>query len=322
MNGSPGRVSPAGQGAPSIAYMTEAESPVLVTGAGGGVGSVGRTVVELLRQRGVPVRAFVHHEDDRTEVLRAAGAEVVVGDLTQAGDVVRALAGCRRMYFGMSVSPRYLQATATVAAAARAQGDLAALVNMSQMTVSQMTLTSTAESKQQRLHWLAEQVLDWSGLPVVQVRPTVFLENPLFTTFAAGSIAGSGTIRLPFGSGRTAPVAADDVAEVVADVLADPAPHVGKVYELTGPRSQDMTATAAEFSAALGRPVTYVDVPLRQWIDEELAPLGLPAHLQEHLATMARLHHDNRYDRLTHDVEAVTGRPATSVRDFVAAQAR
>jgi NAD(P)H dehydrogenase (quinone) len=267
------------------------------------------------------VRAFVHHDDDRADVLRAAGAEVVAGDLTEAGDVVRALAGCRRMYFGMSVSPRYLQATATVAAAARAQGDLAALVNMSQMTVSQMTLTSTAESEQHRLHWLAEQVLGWSGLPVVQVRPTAFLENPLFTMFAAGSIAGSGTIRLPFGSGRTAPVAAQDVAEVVATVLADPAPHVGKVYELTGPRSQDMTATAAEFSAALGRPVTYVDMPLQRWIDEELAPLGLPAHLQNHLATMARLHRDNRYDRLTHDVEAVTGRPATSVRDFVAAHA-
>ncbi|MEV4513059.1 NAD(P)H-binding protein [Dactylosporangium sp. NPDC049525] len=296
-------------------------TPVLVTGAAGGVGSVGRTVVELLRRQGVPVRALVHHEDERADGLRAVGAEVVAGDLTEAGDVVRALAGCRRMYFGMSVSPQYLQATVTVAAVARAQGDLEALVNMSQMTVSQMTLTSTTESKQQRLHWLAEQTLDWSGLPVVYLRPTVFLDNPLFTTIAAGSIASSGAIRLPFGSGRTAPVAADDVAQVVATVLADPAPHIGKVYELTGPRSQDMTGMAAEFSAALGRPVTYVDVPLRQWIDEKLTPLGLPQHLQDHLVTMARLHHENRYDRLTHDVEVVTGRPATSVQDFVAARA-
>jgi uncharacterized protein YbjT (DUF2867 family) len=294
---------------------------VLVTGAAGGVGSVGRTVVELLRRRDVPVRAFVHHDDARADVLRAAGAEVVAGDLTDAGDVVRALAGCRRMYFGMSVSPRYLQAAVTVAAAALANGDLAALVNMSQMTVSQMTLTSTTESKQQRLHWLAEQALDWSGLPVVHVRPTMFLDNPLFTTIAAGSIADSGTIRLPFGAGRTSPVAARDVAGVVAAVLADPAPHIGKVYELTGPRSQDMTGIAAEFSAALGRPVTAVDVPLRQWIEQDLAPLGLPAHLQDHLATMARLHREGRYDRLTHDVETLTGRPPTGVREFVAARA-
>jgi uncharacterized protein YbjT (DUF2867 family) len=271
--------------------------------------------VELLRRRGVPVRAMVHREDERAEALRATGAEVVAGDLTEAGDVVRALDGCRRVYFGMSVSARYLQATATVAAAARAQGDVTALVNMSQMTVSQMTLTSTTESKQHRLHWLGEQVLNWSGLPVVHVRPTAFLENPIF------DVPGDGVLRLPFGSARTSPVAARDVAEVVAALLIDPGPHLGKVYELTGARSQDMTAVAAELTAALGRPVTYVDVPLRQWIDEVLTPLGLPEHLQNHLVTMARLHHDGRYDRLTHDVEAVIGRPPTSVREFAAGRA-
>jgi uncharacterized protein YbjT (DUF2867 family) len=274
--------------------------------------------VELLRNRDVPVRAFVHREDERAEALRATGAEVVVGDLTETPDILRAMTGCRRMYFGMSVSSRYLEATVIAAAAAREYGNLAALVNISQMTVSQMTLTSTAESTQQQLHWLCEQVLNWSGLPVVHVRPTVFLENPIFMTIAASSIARSDTIRLPFGSGRTSPIAARDVAEVIAAVLVDPTSHIGRTYELTGPRSRDMTAMATEYSAALGRPVTYVNVPLQQWVDQELKVLGLPEHLREHLATMARLHSENRYDRLTHDVEAVTGRQPTSVRDWVA----
>jgi uncharacterized protein YbjT (DUF2867 family) len=66
------------------------------------------------------------------------------------------------------------------------------------MTVSQMTVTSTAESHQQRLHWLAEQVLNWSTLPVVHIRPTSFLDNPLFTALAARSIRENGTIALPF----------------------------------------------------------------------------------------------------------------------------
>jgi hypothetical protein len=47
----------------------------------------------------------------------------------------------------------------------------------------------------------------------------------------------------------------------------------------------------------------------------------LPDHLFEHLVTMARLHAANRYDRLTRDIEAITGRPATSCRDFVARNA-
>jgi NAD(P)H dehydrogenase (quinone) len=290
---------------------------ILVTGAAGHVGGVGRMVVEKLRQRDLPVRALVRREDERADALRALGAEVVTGDLTRAEDVTRALAGCRRMYFGMSVSASYLEATVTAAAVAREREKLDAFVNISQMTVSQMSLTNMTESTQHRQHWLGEQALNWSGLPVIHVRPTVFLQNPFFLDWAAESIASDNTIRLPFGNGRTSPIDTQDVAEVIAIILADPASHIGKVYELTGPRSQDMRAMAAEYSDALGRTITYVDVPLEQWRDQELRGRNLPDHLFGHLLTMARLHAANRYDRLTHEVQAITGRRATSCRDFV-----
>lgn len=293
------------------------KQPILVTGAAGRVGAVGRTVVEALRRRNLPVRALVRREDSRAEALRAMGAEVVIGDLTRAADVARALVGCGRMYFAMSVSPQYLEATVTTAAVALDYERLDALVNMSQMTVSQMDLTSTSESIQQRQHWLAEQALNWSGLPVTHIRPTVFMENPIFQMFAFSSIMKDGTIRLPFGSGRTSPVLARDVAEVITEILANPSPHIGNTYHLTGPVSRDLTAMAAEFAEVLGRPVTYVDVPFEQWIDQELATQGLPDHVFEHLATMARLHAENRYDRATRNVEMIIGRPASGVREFV-----
>jgi uncharacterized protein YbjT (DUF2867 family) len=294
------------------------DAPILVTGATGRLGGVGREVVEILRGRGVPVRALVRTEDERAASLRAIGAEVVVGDLTRAADVVRALAGCRRIYFGMSVSAPYLEATVTAAAVARQQGDLEMFVNISQLTVSQMSLTRMTDSPQQRQHWLGEQVLNWSGLPVVHVRATVFLQHPFFSQWAAESIARDDTIRLPFGEARTSPVDTRDVAEVIATVLASPASHVGKVYELTGPRSEDMRAVAAEYSEALGRTVTYVDEPMESWQGRELHARGLPEHVASHLRTMAKLHAANRYDRLTHDIDAILGRPATSVRDYVA----
>ncbi|MER7007566.1 NAD(P)H-binding protein [Dactylosporangium sp. NPDC000555] len=297
--------------------MAETE-PVLVTGAGGGVGGVGRQVVAMLRRRGLAVRAMVHHDDERADALRALGAEVVAGDLTRPTDVAAALDGVRRMYFSMSVAPSYLEAAATVATVARAEGDLEALVSISQMTVSQMDVLSTAESHHQRLHWLAEQILGWSGLPMVYVRPTIFLESPLFTTLAARSVADDGTIRLPFGKGCTSPIASVDVARVVAAVLTDPAPYIGRVLELTGPRSQDMNGVAAAYSRALGRPVTYVDVPPQAWAEEVVEHAGLGAHVEEHVTTMARLHRENRYDRLTGTVLEVTGEPAESVEEFVA----
>jgi uncharacterized protein YbjT (DUF2867 family) len=152
----------------------------------------------------------------------------------------------------------------------------------------------------------------------VHIRPTVFLDTPLFTTMAARSIQENGTIALQFGTGRTSPVAVDNVARVIATVIRDPAPHIGHVYELTGPQSVDMTELAAAFSHALGRPVSYVDVPLSRW-QAGLSRMGLPHHVEQHIATMAQLHRDNRYDRAAEGVERVTGVPPQSIEAFVAA---
>src|SRR5262249_32260775 len=186
--------------------------PILVTGAAGRLGGVGGAVVEALRRRDLPVRALVRRDDERAAALRSTGAEVVVGDLTRAEDVWRALEGCRRMYFGLSVSAPYLEATVTAAAVACELGGLEVFVNISQLTVSQMSLRAMTDSLQQRLHWLGEQALNWSRLPVVHVRATVFLQHFFFSQWAAESIAKDGTIRLPFGDANTSPIATPDLA--------------------------------------------------------------------------------------------------------------
>jgi uncharacterized protein YbjT (DUF2867 family) len=290
----------------------------LITGAGGGIGSVSRRVVQLLLDGGEPVRAMVHRDDDRAGQLRALGADVVVGDLTSAGDIIEAMDGMRRMFFNMSVSPDYLRATTEVCAVALDRGHLDVIVNMSQMTVSQMTLTSTGESKQHRLHWLAEHVLNWSGLPVIHVRPTVFLDNPLFTSLAKQTVHERGVLTLPFGTGRTSPISADDVARVVAALLRDPVDRIGQVYELSGPEVLDIDGLAEQYSRALKRPISAEDMPLDEWQRRVLEPVSLPDHVRQHIATMARLHREGRYDRATRDVEQITGQPAQTVEQYVA----
>src|SRR5204863_808249 len=117
-------------------------------------------------------------------------AEVVQGDLTDLASMHRAIEGCARIYFGMSVSAAYLEATVNTAAVARHHG-VEAFVNMSQMTVTQMSITETTDSPQHKLHWLAEQ----------------------------------------------AAIAAIDGARAVSAILDDPAPHIGHIYNLTGPES-------------------------------------------------------------------------------------
>ena len=153
--------------------------PILITGAAGAVGSIGRNLTEMLLAKGHRVRALVRREDERAEALRQFGAEVMQGDLTDLTAMHRAIEGCTRIYFGMSVSTDYLTATINTAAVARDHG-VEAFVNMSQMTVTQMSITETTNSPQHKLHWLAEQALSWSGLPVITMRPTVFLEGFFF----------------------------------------------------------------------------------------------------------------------------------------------
>jgi uncharacterized protein YbjT (DUF2867 family) len=291
----------------------------LVTGAGGGVGGVGRQVVDRLLAARQTVRAMVHREDGRAEALREVGAEVVVGDLRNPVDVAAALQGVDRVFFSMSVSASYLEATTVMCALAAETADLDVLVNMSQMTVSQMTPTSTEESSQQRLHWLAEHVIDWSPIPAVQIRPTVFLENPLFTVLAAQSILDRAVLALPFGTGHTSPIAPSDVADAVAAVLQDPARHVGAVYELTGPTVLDIDGLAEQYSRALDRPITAERVDFDDWLSK-LTDSGLDPHVRQHISTMARLHSEDRYNRSTDQVQELTGHPAQSVEDFVRAR--
>ena len=289
-------------------------TPILVTGAAGRVGAIGRTVTELLLKQGKTVRAMVRNDDQRAQALRDMGAEVVVGNLLDLDSMHRAIDGCETVYFGMSVSEDYLVATVNAAAVAKHHG-VKAFINMSQMTVAQMSITETTASPQHKLHWLAEQALNWSGLPVVHVRPTAFLEG-FFLLFTADSVRELNQIRLPFGDGKTSPVAAEDVARVVATLLANPQPHIGKIYHLTGPLSENMHFYAQEYSKALDRTIMFQDIPLNPWRNE-LLERGLPIHLVNHLATMADLHRAGRYDRMSNDVFTLTGQSPLSVREFV-----
>jgi uncharacterized protein YbjT (DUF2867 family) len=297
-----------------MTMQSSKEGPILVTGAAGEVGAVGRHLTAMLLERGHQVRALVRREDERAEALRAMGADVVQGDLTSLADMHRAIAGVQRLYFGMSVSAAYLEATVNVAAVARHHG-VDAFVNMSQMSVSSMSIDESSASPQHRLHWLAEQALSWSGLPVVTVRPTIFMEG-FFDRMAAPSVRAANELRLPFGSSRTSPISAVDAARAVAAILDDPAPHIGRIYNLTGPESADLDHFAGVFSEALGRTIRYRAVPVEAWA-ETLRGYGLPEHLVGHLKALADWHVLGRFDRLTDDQLRLTCEKPVSMLEFV-----
>ena len=73
---------------------------------------------------------------------------------------------------------------------------------------------------------------------------------------------------------------------------------------------------AQEYSKALGRTITFQDIPVGPWRDG-LLQRGLPVHLVNHLTTMADLHRAGRYDRMSDDVRTLTGQGPLSVQEFV-----
>jgi len=289
------------------------QETILVTGAAGGVGSTARVAIGILLERGHRVRAMVRKLDARADALRDQGAEVAVADMLDIVAVRAAMQGCSVVYFTMSVSANYLEAATNVAVTAKSLG-VKAFVNLSQMTLSQMSETETTSSPQQKQEWLAQQMLRWSGLPVVYLRPTAFFE--IFLIQAAKGIREDNAIRLPFADGKTSLIAATDVGAAAAAVLANPAPHIGKVYDLTGFQSLTMAQYAQEFSGVLGRTIQYVNVPPQIW-EAKLREARLPEHLIAHLITMGQLNRDNRYDRMTDSFQQLVGRAPISAAEFV-----
>jgi len=177
--------------------------------------------------------------------------------------------------------------------------------------MSQITARTDFPSEVGRRYWLGERILDWSGIGVTHLRPTLFLENWL----AFADTIRESQIFLPYGQGKCAPVWAEDVARVIVSVLVDPASHRGKTYVPTGPRSLTMSELAATFGRVLGKSIEYVDLPVAPWA-QALAQFRTPFQI-EYLASGGGS--PARRPRCQTDiVRQIGGAPAKSPDAFVA----
>jgi len=280
---------------------------ILVTGA---TGKTGQHTIHHLLEGGQVVRAMVHKEDERAEALRGTGVEVVVGELLEHDDVIRAAAGTSAAYFCYPIRPGLIQATAYFADAATRAG-VKAVVNMSQISAREDSKSHAA-----RDHWIAERIFDRSGIPTVHVRPTFFAEW-LLLPFLRSSILEKGIIDLPFGNGRHAPIAGDDQARLIATILAAPAAHVGKTYTLCGPTELDQAGIAAAIAEVLGRKISYQPQTIPQY-RECLEKAGYPEFMIQHLCAVAIDYQNGLFSGEDKFIAKLTGKPPMTVQDFVA----
>ncbi|ACC75138.1 NmrA family NAD(P)-binding protein [Paraburkholderia phymatum] len=278
----------------------------LITGATGKTGV--HTIRHLLRD-GHAVRAFVHSEDARSEALRAQGAEVVVGDLLEHDDIIRAMDGVTGAYLCYPVRPGFIQATAYFADAARRAG-VDVVVEMSQISAREDSKSHAA-----RDHWIAERVLDWSGVPTVHIRPTFFSEWMIFP-WVRDQIVEEGRITLPYGDGRHAPIAGEDQARLIAAVLATPSAHIGKTYGLFGPVELSQQEIADEMSEVLGRKIVYRPSTMEQY-RTHLEKYQLPEFMIQHFLAIAVDYQNGIFSGADGVIGEITGQAPQTVSDFV-----
>ena len=290
--------------------MTQANSTLFLSvGAGGSHGATGNHVVRQLLAQGLSVRAFVRQADERAKELGELGADIAVGDLHSFKDVRAALDGVQRAYFTYPVAEGLLEATTMFVSAGKQTG-LQSVVNMSQITARPDHASPAA-----RQHWLAERVLDWSGIGVTHLRPPFFLEN-LFNV-AAPTVGADSKIYLPYGQGRHAPIAGEDIARVAVGILTDPDPHRGRTYVPTGPASLTMAEQASVFTDVLGRETEYVEISVQAWREILSRVPVMTPYLIEHLARVAESHQHGEFDAVTDVVETIGGASPKSLEIFI-----
>lgn len=281
---------------------------IVVTGA---TGETGRYTTELLIEKGFSVRALVHKVDERSERLKATGAQIVAGDLLDFDAVRGALKGANRAYFVYPIRPGLIDATAYFAQASKEAG-LDGIVNMSQISARENSKSHAA-----RDHWIAERVFDWSGVPVSHIRPTFFAQ---WLTYPHNRkhILERGVISQPLGNGRHAPIAAEDQARFIAAILANPAPHIGKTYPLFGPVEMDQAGIAEAVGEVIGRPITYEPISIESYRQRLEAAGVMPAFLIQHLCAVAQDYQDGIFAGSDDVIGRVTGKPPMTVQEFVA----
>jgi NAD(P)H dehydrogenase (quinone) len=278
---------------------------ILITGATGSTG--GHAITELLKQ-GVPIRAMVHRLDERSEKLAAQGVEIIQGDLSDFDAVSAALKGISAAYYVYPIqSPGIVESTAYFAQAAAEEG-VRTIVNMSQISARRISKSHAA-----RDHWMAERLLDRSGIPVSHLRPTFFAE---WLMYQSQDIRENNILPLPFGDGQYAPIAAEDQGRIIAAILTDPAGHAGKTYPLYGPVEYNLEEITAILSDTIGRKITYIPMEIEAFKDV-MKGRGFTPHFIQHISAVAQDCRDGLFAGTNDLVEQITGRKPLGIVDYI-----
>jgi len=271
----------------------------------GSTGWLGGLVAGALAARGVSQRLLVRDSSRAPALAGAVVRECTYGD-RQAAE--RALAGVRTLFMVSAAEQEdRLREHRTFVDAAAAAG-VAHVVY-----ISFFGAAPTATFTLARDHWATEEHLRASGMT------WTFLRDNLYLEFMDQMVGPDGVIRGPAGDGRAAVVSHDDIARAAVAVLSDPAAHVGRTYDLTGPEALSFAEMATLIREVTGRDVSFHDETIEEAYASRAA-YGAPDWQVDAWVSTYTAVRAGELDGVSGDVERLTGRQPTSLREHLEAQ--
>jgi uncharacterized protein YbjT (DUF2867 family) len=281
--------------------MTQTQvPPVLVTGA---TGRVGRAVIDLLIDAGVPVRALTHRPEAAT---LPANVEVVAADLTEPESLDAGLEGVGAVFLVWTVPP-----TTAPAVVERLATDARRVVFLSAPHRTPHPFFQQPNPMAE-LYAEIERLIAAAGLESTIIRPGMFASNALY--WWASAIRADGVVRWPYGAAETAPVDDRHVAEVAARILYEDE-HVGGDYVLTGPESLSQAEQVTIIGDVVGRDIKFEELSPDEFRSETEGTWPGPA-VDMLLAAWGATIGTPAY--ITSTVSDILGTPPRSFRQWVA----
>ena len=277
----------------------ESGPALAVTGV---TGALGGMVSRALADAGVPQRMLARSPSKASAL---PDSTVVEFDYADRSACETALSGVQTLFFvsGREDEHRLAHHRAVVDAAAAA--GVQHIVYTSFVGASP-TSTFTLG----RDHFATEQFIEASGVAYT------FLRDSFYQDLLPYFVGNDGILRGPAGHGRAAFVARADVARVATAVLQDPEAHAGRTYDLTGPEALTLYEVATLLTTGLRRSVSYVDETVPEAYASR-AHYGAPDWQVDAWVSTYTAIRAGELEQVSGDVEALTGRPATSLAQLL-----
>jgi uncharacterized protein YbjT (DUF2867 family) len=165
-------------------------------------------------------------------------------------------------------------------------------------------------------HHAVERHIEASGMAYTFLRCSYFAQNLVRDISTHGvDIAEHDEIFIPAGTGRTTFIDSRDVAELIVDIVDDPAPHHTATYTLTGPEALGFDDVAQILTEVLGRPIRYAK-PSMPSFWRRLKQRGVTWDTIAFMTAVYTLTRFDKNDPSSSDLDELLGRQATSFRTF------